>query len=81
MDFEVLSQLLNTVFGDYWGAVIISLACTVSAICAAFMNAPSETSGAFYKLIYKLVNALAVNVGKAKNADEVVAKSATEAKK
>ena len=72
MDFEVFSQLCVSLLGDYWGAVILSIACTASAICAAFMSAPTETSGAFYKVVYKGINALAVNVGKAKNADEVV---------
>lgn len=81
MDFEVLSQLFNSVFGEYWGAVVISLLCTVSAISAAFMSAPSETSGAFYKIVYRFVNALAVNVGKAKNADEVSRPTSTEVKK
>ena len=81
MDFEVLSQLFVSVFGDYWGAVVISLLCTASAIAAAFMSAPTETSGAFYKVVYRFVNALAINVGKAKNADEVPQPSATEVKK
>lgn len=81
MDFEVLSQLFVSVFGDYWGAVVISLLCTASAIAAAFMSAPTETSGSFYKVVYRFVNALAVNVGKAKNADDVPPTTATEAKK
>lgn len=72
MDFEMLSQLFSSVFGEYWGAVIISLLCTMSAIFAAFMSAPSEKSGSFYKLVYKTVNALAINVGKAKNADDAL---------
>ena len=81
MDFEVLSQLFASVLGDYWGAVIISLLCTVSAILAAFMSAPTETSGVFYKVVYRCVNALAVNMGKAKNADEVHPSAVTEVKK
>ena len=81
MDFEVLSQLFVSVLGEYWGAVIISLLCTISAIAAAFMSAPTETSGTFYKLIYRFVNALAVNVGKAKNADDVSQSPVTEVKK
>ena len=81
MDFEVLSQLFVSVLGEYWGAVVISLLCTVSAVTAAFMSAPTETSGAFYRVIYRFVNALAINVGKAKNADEVPASTTTEVKK
>ena len=54
MDFEVLSQLFVSVFGEYWGAVVISLICTVSAITAAFMSAPTETSGVLYKVIYQI---------------------------
>lgn len=70
MDFEVFSQLFTSVLGEYWGAVIISLLCTVSAICAAFMPAPAENAGGFYKIVYRAINALAINVGKAKNADD-----------
>ena len=81
MDFEVLSQLFVSVFGEYWGAVVISLICTVSAISAAFMSAPTETSGVLYQIVYRFVNALAVNVGKAKNADEVSPNPVTEVKK
>lgn len=72
MEIEVLSQLFNSVLGDYWGAVILTFVCTLCAIIAAFTPAPTEQSGFFYKLIYKVINTFAVNVGKAKNADEVV---------
>lgn len=71
MEMEVLSQLFTSVLGEYWGAVILTFVCTVCAIIAAFTPAPTEQSGTIYKLFYKLINTFAVNVGKAKNADEV----------
>lgn len=69
----MISQLFVELFGDYWGIVSLSLVCTVSAIVAAFCPAPTEESSWFYKTMYKVINFFAVNMGKAKNADDVKA--------
>ena len=71
-ELELISQLFSQFFGEYWGVTAFTLLCTICAIAAAFMKAPAESSGAFYRAVYKVVNTLAVNVLKAKNADEVV---------
>lgn len=71
MDFSVISQIFMELFGEYWGVVAVSLICTVCAIVAAFCPAPTEESSWFYKTVYKVINFFAVNMGKAKNADDV----------
>ena len=76
MDFSVISQIFTELFGEYWGVVGVSLICTICAIVAAFCPAPTEESSWFYKTVYKVVNFFAVNVGKAKNADDAKAEEA-----
>ena len=71
MDFSVISQVFTELFGEYWGFIVLTIICTFSAIAAAFCPAPTEESSWFYKAIYKVINFFAVNVGKAKNADDV----------
>lgn len=77
----MISQLFVELFGDYWGVVSISLVCTVCAIVAAFCPAPTEESSWFYKTVYKVINFFAVNMGKAKNADDVKAEEASTVSK
>ena len=71
MDFTVLTQFFSAAFGEYWGAVILTIVCAVSAVIAAFTPAPTESSGKFYRAFYAVVNFFAVNMGRAKNADEI----------
>ena len=75
MDFSVISQVFTELFGEYWGFIVLTIICTVAAIAAAFCPAPTEESSWFYKAIYKVINFFAVNVGKAKNADDVKAQT------
>lgn len=70
MDFTIFTQFFSAAFGDYWGVVILTMICSVCAVISAFTPAPTETSGKLYRAVYAVVNFFAVNVGKAKNADE-----------
>ena len=81
MDFSVISQVFTELFGEYWGFIVLTIICTVSAIAAAFCPAPTEESSWFYKAIYKVINFFAVNVGKAKNADDVKAQESASVTK
>lgn len=81
MDFSVISQIFTELFGDYWGFIVLTVICTFSAIVAAFCPAPTEESSWFYKAIYKVINFFAVNVGKAKNADDVKAQESASVTK
>lgn len=76
MEFSVISQIFTELFGEYWGVVYVSLICTICAIAAAFCPAPTEESSWFYKAVYKVINFFAVNMGKAKNADDAKAEEA-----
>ncbi len=69
-----MEDLLTEIFGS-WGGVVLSLMGVCAAV-AALLPAPSEDSGVVYRVLYRALNLLAVNVGRAKNADE-----ATEEKK
>ena len=69
---DMLAEFLNSQEGTI--ALGIAALGGVCSFIAAFLSAPSENSSKVYKLIYALVNWLALNVGKAKNADDVNAK-------
>ena len=60
---------------------MLTIICTASAIAAAFCPAPTEESSWFYKAIYNVINFFAVNVGKAKNADDVKAQESASVTK
>ena len=77
----MISQVFTELFGDYWGFIVLTIICTASAITAAFCPAPTEESSWFYKAIYKVINFFAVNVGKAKNADDVKAQESASVTK
>ena len=55
-------------FGSYAGLVLSLMG--VCAAVAALLPAPAEDSGLFYRVVYKALNLLAVNVGRARNADD-----------
>ncbi len=64
-----MEAVITDMFGTYAGLVL-----SVMGVCAAvsaLLPAPSEGSSVFYRVLYKLFNVLAVNVGRAKNADDV----------
>ena len=64
-----MEELITDLFGTYAGLVLSIMG--VCAAVAALLPAPTEDSNVVYRALYKLLNVLAVNVGKAKNADDV----------
>ena len=40
-----------------------------AAVCA-LLPAPTESSGSVYRVVYKILNWIAMNIGKAENADD-----------
>ena len=64
-----MEEIVNSVFGSYAGLVLSLMG--VCAAVAALLPAPGEDSGAVYRVIYKVLNFCAVNVGRARNADDV----------
>ena len=73
-----MEELINELFGSYAGLVLSVMG--VCAAVAALLPAPSESSGVIYRTVYKVLNLLAVNVGKATNADDAAAKAAKAGK-
>ena len=63
-----MEELISELFGSYAGLVLAIMG--VCAAVAALLPAPSADSNVVYRVLYKLLNVLAVNVGKAKNADD-----------
>lgn len=63
-----LTQLLNEILGS-WAGVFFAVVGVVAAI-ATMLPAPVSTSGTTYRIVYNMLNWLAMNFGKAKNADE-----------
>ena len=66
-----MEQLMVSMFGEQWGIILCAVICSVSAVIAMFTPAPTANSSKLYKAFYAVVNRLAMNVGKARNADEV----------
>ena len=66
-----MEAFINDVFGSYAGLVLSIMG--VCAAVAALLPAPAEDSNVVYRVLYKALNVLAANVGKAKNADDVAA--------
>ena len=66
-----MEDIIMQFFGDY-----APLALAVIGVCAAvaaLLPTPGEKSGKIYRALYAALNLLAVNVGKAKNADDAAA--------
>ena len=64
-----MEEFINQFFGSY-AALVLSVI-GVCAALAALLPAPSNDSNAVYKVVYKILNFLAANIGKAKNASDV----------
>lgn len=65
---KVMEEFINEVFGSYAGLVL-----SVMGVCAAvsaLLPAPSDASGTWYRALYGVLNFFAVNVGRARNADD-----------
>ena len=63
-----MEEIITEICGSYAGLALSLMG--VCAAVAALLPAPSEQSGTAYRVLYKLLNLLAVNVGRAKNADD-----------
>lgn len=63
-----MEELISELFGSYAGLVLSIIG--VCAAVAALLPAPTEDSNVVYRWVYKVLNWLAMNVGKAKNADD-----------
>lgn len=63
-----MEELISELFGSYAGIVLAIIG--VCAAVSALLPAPTEDSNVVYRWVYKVLNWLAMNVGKAKNADD-----------
>lgn len=69
---DMIAEILNS----QEGTVALGIA-AIGGICAficAFLDAPTADSSKLYKVVYALLNWAGMNLGKAKNADDVAAK-------
>ena len=64
----MMEQFINDMFGSYAG-LVLSLMGVCAAVCALF-PAPAEDSNVVYRVVYKILNWIAMNIGKAENADD-----------
>lgn len=69
---EALSGLLALLPASWEGWV--TLAVTLCAAVSALWPRPAEDAPALVRLLYTVVNALGINVAKAKNADDAAAR-------
>lgn len=78
---EVLNQLIQFLveLGGSW-AVGVAFVCALCAAVAIVLPAPSEGSSSLWRFVYRLINVLGANVGKAKNFDDVLVRFEKEAK-
>ena len=63
-----MEQFVNDIFGSYAG-LVLSLMGVCAAVCA-LLPAPAEDSNVVYRVVYKILNWIAMNIGKAENADD-----------
>lgn len=65
---EILSELIGIIPAQY--AVYVTCVCALCAAVCTIWKAPDEKANTLVKFVYKVVNLLGMNVGKAKNADD-----------
>ena len=63
-----MEQFVNDIFGS-WAGVVLSAMGLCAAVCA-LLPAPAEDSNVVYRVVYKILNWIAMNIGKAENADD-----------
>ena len=70
---EVLNQLITFLveLGGGW-AVGVAFVCALCSAVAIVLPAPSEGSSGLWRFVYRLINVLGANVGKARNFDDVL---------
>lgn len=65
---EILSEIIGIIPAQY--GVYVTCVCAGCAVICTFWKAPDEKANVFVRFVYKVVNLLGMNVGKAKNADD-----------
>ena len=63
-----MEELITELFGSY-AALVLSVMGVCAAV-AALLPAPAADGNVVYRAVYKVLNWLAMNVGKARNADD-----------
>ena len=63
-----MEEMITELFGSYAGLVLSIIG--VCAAVSALLPAPTEDSNVVYRWVYKVLNWLGANFGKAKNADD-----------
>lgn len=76
---DALAEFLNGQEGTF--ALAVAAVGGVCALICAFLPAPTDASSGLYKVAYKLLNWAGMNLGKAKNADDVAAQTKAAEKK
>ena len=72
-----MEEIINELFGSY-----AALALSVMGVCAAlaaFLPAPGAGASVFYRVLYRVLNVLAANVGRTRNAVDVAGHVAGDA--
>ncbi len=65
---EMVAELIGIIPAEY--TAYVTCACAVCAVVCTFWKTPDEKANVFVKAVYKIVNVLGLNVGRAKNADD-----------
>lgn len=70
---ELVTQLVQflTGLGGGW-AVAVAFICALCAAVAIVLPAPKADASVLWRFVYRLINMLAGNVGKAKNFDDTL---------
>lgn len=78
---ELIAQIMEYVssLSEGW-AVTAAVFCAVCAALSTTLKAPAEGASVWWRVLYGLINAVGMNVGRAKNADDAKASEAKAAK-
>lgn len=70
---ELVTQLVEflSALGGGW-AVAVAFVCALCAAVAIVLPAPKADANVLWRFVYRLVNVLGANVGKARNHDDVL---------